>query len=477
MSESDANSLIGISTQGSDASFENASILQQHDQSQNPPPGANNPHGCQPMETDDNLPDHHANKRKRADTNPEDNDTSPPARSLSRQSPQSFPPNQLGISYHSQGYASPTSNSPAHDNRRLSNLSIGSNISTAVFHNNATTSTPRYPHPGQPAPSTANLEPANRPPEKIENLDVTGFLGDNPLTGLDPIVISSWKELGDLKALIYPHDASYSEEEKGLIAEKMELAIAHHLNCHRPLVTTPKAAKNYESRKTDNRRPWCYLVTRLSEENLDTIIKDRFISNHHATLHVLPFSPHPSHYIGRIKNLTFAEKQQKNVIALIQQTLEDSSTVKNFIDDFTSAHHDLIPGSVYRRGKTRDYIIKSARAFYIEGEGISSKAYYQWNWYILTPTKEQEHIASWTKFFADIIFNAGVHGVGDTVTTLKCTRCKSTNHVEVECPFSKRSDHIRSPPSNNKPTRNTRGGRGGKRGGNRGGGRGRTYHE
>jgi len=423
------------------------------------------------METDD-LPDLHANKRKRADTNPDEIDSPSPMRSFSHNLSQSLSQNQLGLSLPDQGYPS-MANSPTHGHQ-LPSLPLDSNISSAAFQNNAFSSTPIDSPFRQFAEPTQ--ENANKPPEKIENLEVTGFIGDNPLVGLDPIIITSWKEINDLKALVYPHDASYSEEDKGLIAEKMELAIAHHLNCHRPLVTTPKAAKNYESRKADNHRPWCYLVTKLSEENLDTIIKDRFISNHFTTLHILPFSPHPSHYIGRIRNLTYSEKQQKAVTTLIHRTLEDSSTVKNFIDEFTSSHHDLIPGSIVRRGKTREYIIKSARAFFIESGGISSKAHYQWNWYILTPTKKQEYTEPWTKFFADVIFNAGVQGVGDTITSLKCPRCKSTNHTEVECPFTKRSDHIKPPPSH-QPARNTRGGRGGRRGNSRGRGRGRVTYD
>ena len=443
MSESDTHSLHNVSASESNASLGHRPSPHQYQLSSLPSAETGNPKGPQPMETDDtnDTNDHHAIKRKRADTNPKETSTPSSTRSFSYHHTQQ---NQLGISFPNHSHAS-TNNSPF-QGQQLPSLPLGSHISTAILNSSAFSSTPRDPPYDQHTEPTTQ-EHAKRAPERIDNLAVTGFLGDNPLTGLDPIIISTWKEINDLKALIYPHDASYSEDDKGQIAEKMELAIAHHLNCHCPLVTTPKAVKNYESRKTENRRPWCYLVTKLSEENLDTIIKDKFISNHYATLHVLPFSPHPSHYIGRIRNLTYSEREQKTVIALIQKTLDESSTVKNFIDEFTASHHDLIPHSISRRGKSREYIIKSARAFFIESGGIASKANYQWNWYILTPTTTPEHIETWTKFFADLIFNAGVHSVGDTVTTLKCLRCKSTNHTGVECPFTKRSDHIKPTPS------------------------------
>ena len=102
-----------------------------------------------------------------------------------------------------------------------------------------------------------------------------------------------WKSFPGPKALAYPHDASYSKDDKEFIAEQMEKAIAEFLSTQRPMVTAPKAARSTEAKRTPNRCPWCYLVSSLSEENIDLICAEGFVSNTHATLHVLRFDPPP----------------------------------------------------------------------------------------------------------------------------------------------------------------------------------------
>lgn len=133
------------------------------------------------------------------------------------------------------------------------------------------------------------------PSYNIPDADVTGFLGDNPMAGMDLIMRAEWKELPHPKALVYPHDASYSPDQKGSIAEQIKKAITKHLSTGSFVVTAPVAPKSQQDGKkpAHNRRPWCYLVSGLSEDDTDQICSDAFISNEHATIHVLRFDPPP----------------------------------------------------------------------------------------------------------------------------------------------------------------------------------------
>jgi len=75
----------------------------------------------------------------------------------------------------------------------------------------------------------------------------------------------------------------------------MEKAITDFLSTQRPIVTALKAARHMDNKRTLNCHPWCYLILGLSKENIDLICAEGFISNPHATLHVLHFDPLPSH--------------------------------------------------------------------------------------------------------------------------------------------------------------------------------------
>ncbi|KAF9784731.1 hypothetical protein BJ322DRAFT_1109445 [Thelephora terrestris] len=283
MSENDCDSLTQLSLASSTSSRAQveSTLAQLH--SQNYFAGLESSQDPHPMETDDlttSTPDQHATKRKRADTNPDDQGTPSPAmRSTNSQTNQSLPPNQLGLSTGSQNKAPQSStNSPAAEsNAQLSRLSLGSTLSTSALRNDT------VPSPNRQSQSNHSPYPSSQPRShqtptintKVVDLEITGFLGENPLIGIHPPSAAGWNSIGDLKALIYPHDASFTEDEKGVTAEQMVLAIALHLNCHRPVVTAPKQAKEFEKRKGGNRRPWVYMITGLSEENLDTIINDR----------------------------------------------------------------------------------------------------------------------------------------------------------------------------------------------------------
>jgi hypothetical protein len=242
----------------------------------------------------------------------------------------------------------------------------------------------------------------------------------------------------------------------------MELAISLFLGGEGLVVTAPTLAPLFNSKKPENRRPWCYLVSQLSEEGLNRILIQKFISNQHASLHVMPFSPPPSHYIGRIKNLTLDANLHQSVVKLIQKSINEDSTTINFI----AVHHDLIPTPVIKHGSAVNWIINSIKAFHIQSDGLIGKPYSQWKWYIFTPTRSQEFVDKWTKTLASITFDAEIFGVGETVTSHKCTRCKSTNHANTECPFTNLSQFINPLPAK-RPTNTTRGGRGGRRGNNR----------
>ena len=434
MTEDDCDSLTHLSLASSTSSRAHVETSITQPQSQNYFSGLENTQGTLPMDTDDLAaypPDPHANKRKRADTNPDDQGTPPPAmRTPHLQTAFPTPPtNQLGLSTDSPDrHSQSASNSPANENNdQLSRLSIGPSLSTAALRND-TVPSPRYRNRPNQSPYLRTQPERPYPPTPplnthIADVEVTGFLGENPLIGINPPSAASWKTIGDLKALVYPHDASFSEEEKGVIAEQMVLAVAHHLNCHRPIVTAPKPAKDFENRKAGNRRPWVYMISGLAEENLDIILRDKFISNQHATLHVLPFDPPPSHYIGRIKNLTHDASKQDSVIRLIQRSIEEDPTVRGFMDEFIAEHNDNMPRSVMRKNHPTEWVINSVRAFHIQSEKKPGKPYSQWNWYIYTPTRIQDQVDSWIKTLATVQFDTIALGVGETITHLKCTRC------------------------------------------------------
>ena len=81
-------------------------------------------------------------------------------------------------------------------------------------------------------------------------------ISDNPLLGLDPIAIQNWMDTLEPKALLYPHDTTFSEEKKGEIAQNMEEVIAKLLDCITPfMVTAPTICKLRENRKAENHRP------------------------------------------------------------------------------------------------------------------------------------------------------------------------------------------------------------------------------
>lgn len=410
---------------------------------------------AQAQETLPATPDKHGNKRKRTEPLPtNDLPASPPQHSFTLPEAESTP----GYSVYSTppGHNADT-NLP--DTPRVRSLLSPSDRNTRPLP----VTTPR----SHPLPNTLHSRPTPIPEYNIPDVEITGFLGDNPLAGMGTEMKEDWKSLPGPKALAYPHDASYAEDEKGLVAELMEKAIADFLTTQRPIVTPPKAARSTETRKTPNRRPWCYLISNLSEENIDLICAEGFISNIHATLHVLRFDPLPSHYVGRIRNLLHEPNQKQSVETLIRDTILSKPDVRSFILDFTASHHDLIPHEVLNHGDALTWTVNSVRAYHIQNGGKPGKSKSQWKWYIFTPTKDPEHVATWTATLLQVEFNATVLGWGDSLADHKCTRCKSTNHTEDECLFTKRSDFIQPPPTNRKAGDRTRGGHRGR--GNRGG--------
>jgi hypothetical protein len=309
------------------------------------------------MITDD-LSESQSQKRKRTNTNPEELGT-PPSQRLCNVG---LPPNQLGISLNS-----PTNSQDTH----LSQIQLGANVSTTLLRNKVVASTPRTTS-HSPAPSHGSNTAGRPPPTGIRDLDVTGFLGDNPLIGIDPKAINTWKNIQGNKALVYPHDAAYSDDDKVKIGAQMAQAISHHLNSSGLIVTAPKIADAFRTRKAENRRPWCYLISQLSEEDLDIILKEGFIANQHAVLHVIPFTPNPSHYIGRIINITVDATHHRAMVKLIQNSLTEDSTTMKFITDFISVHHDFLPPGVFRSGNTVNWVTLGAMGHLPSGYIVSS---------------------------------------------------------------------------------------------------------
>jgi hypothetical protein len=253
----------------------------------------------------------------------------------------------------------------------------------------------------------------------------------------------------------------------------MERAIVLHLNGSSPTVTAPKIAENFDNGKAETPRPWCYLISQLTDKDLGIILKDGFIANQHAALHVIPFNPDPSHYIGRIKNLTIDANLHKSVVELIQKSISEDSTAMHFISDFLMSYHDLIPHPVFKSGNATNWTIGSIRAYNIQCDGQIGKENTQWKWYIHTPTRVQEQVEHWINTLAKITFDAGIYGVGETITYTNCTRCKSTNHNDTECPFTKRSQFVLPQPTKT-PNNNTGGGGRGKKGNNSGNDKGKN---
>ena len=233
---------------------------------------------------------------------------------------------------------------------------------------------------------------------------------------MDPHMKDEWNSLVEPKALAYPHDALYSGDNKDQIAEDMEKAIAKFLMSQSPIVTTPMSANPKDTRKSNSSHPWYYLVTCISEENLDYLCAEGFISNKHATLHVLHYNPQPSHYIGRICHLTYNGTHRTTVKSVIRNTIYNDTTARNFILEFTAIHNDLIPTTVTAQGEILDWTIRSIRAYHIQNGGNPGKVNSQWKWYIYTPTQDPEHTATWNKSLLSVPINASVHSWGETIT-------------------------------------------------------------
>ena len=418
-----------------------------------------------------------ANKRKRADTNPDDSGSPATSRIHNVPLPPSLSPNHLGITTNIVN-GSPQHHAPTNSGSQLLSLPLDMNVSTGILQDEAMTSTPRTSNhsPLLTKQGRNRLIPpanpqANPLTPNVKDVEVTGFLGDNPLIGIDPRVKNSWKGIQDFKALVYPHDASFDEDNKVIIGTQMERAVSLHLHGLECTITAPTTDAKFNNRNAENRRPWVYLISKVTEEGLDTLLRDKFISNEHASLHVIPFNPPPSNYIGRIKNLTLDATSHQTVTRLIRNSIMDDNMTTNFITDFISAHHDLIPPTVLKNGTSINWILDSIRAYHIYRDGIMDKPYSHWKWYIQSPTAAQEHAEKWTKTLAKVKFDAGIYGVGETTNNTKCTRCKSTNHSDTECPFTQRSQFV-SPHPTRGTANKSRGGRGGKRG--RGNTRGRN---
>ena len=231
------------------------------------------------------------------------------------------------------------------------------------------------------------------------------------------------------------------------------------LSSRRPKVTAPMAAKTQDQKKsTHNRRPWCYLVTGLSEENADYICDEAFISNKHATIHVLRFNPTPSHYVGRIRNLTYKPSQCKTIEALIRAAIHEDPNIREFITKFTTSYNDLVPPSVTQSGEMLAWIVDSVKVYDIQNSGTPGRPHTQWKWYIFTPTRIPEQVANWTRTLLELPIHASVFGYGKILTDHKCVRCKSTNHSSEECTFDKQSNFINTTSTTKAPGNIPRGG-------------------
>jgi len=324
------------------------------------------------------------------------------------------------------------------------------------------------PHPTTPRDNNRRNQPENGTPD----VNVSGFIGDNPLTGMDIEMKTEWNLMQAPKALAYPHDASYSHELKTQVAAQIEDTIAEFLTTERPVVTAPAGPKPTATAKSvvnTNRRPWCYLVSRISDTAIDRICAEKFISNKYGTIHVLPFDPPPSNYIGRIRHLTYEASRQKDVEDIVKDCIRQDPRVRDFMSEFITTHNDRIPPTVPNRSLILDWLIDTSRVYHIQDGGTPGKAHTQWKWYIFTPTADQEHVNTWTQNLTRLSIKAGIYGHGEVLTNHKCTRCKSTNHTAGECPFSKHSQFVPPPPT---PRASTNNSRGGSRTRGRGGGRG-----
>lgn len=431
------------------------------------------------METDDvetqlsedrptaqSIEDQHPSKRKRTNTNPDDSGRKPPTRQFTPllSSPLNGQHDNPTTTLSLLPGTGPASNTPS---STVSTPPPQSTLDLTPIY----TSTPRTSTRTQPVAMPRPNPSPFRADFIIPNMNVTGFIGDTPLLGLDPVAIQNWIDTPEPKALLYPHDAAFSEEKKGEIAQNMEEVIAKLLDCITPFtVTAPTICKSRENRKADNRRPWVYLLSGLSRTHTDRLIDMGFAPDPLESFHIIPFNPLPSHYVGRIRNIALDANHQQTVTDLIQRTIRDNAVIMSYISDFVSTHNDLIPDLVVESRNATEWIVRSVRAYHRQNDNKVGKAHTHWNWYIFSPTRDQARVTEWTQKFQPLRFNAKVHGIGETFMDTVCTRCKSTNHTNAECPFE--SPYIQ-PYQRGQPG-GSRGRRGGKRGTPRGGARGRN---
>ena len=282
MSETDRNSLVSVTN-----SLTNSPQMRTNTY-QSPSHNAYAPLEVQPMDTDEAL---NPLKRTRENETSDDSVTLPPHhRPSSIYFPESPLSNQQGTTFPTPQTRQLGDTSMNRDTAHSSHVSRDINTSADTTANDGiVTSTPTHPLLGLPHTSELHMSP-----ELMVDKNVTGFLGTNPLIGMNPNTIHSWyHDIEGNKTLVYPHDASFLEDTKCQIAEKLELAIASHLGCLEVTVTTPTAIPGFESRNNENRRPWCYLLSDISGENKQTLLADGFVANQHACFHILPFDPPP----------------------------------------------------------------------------------------------------------------------------------------------------------------------------------------
>jgi len=376
-----------------------------------------------------------SSKRPRTSATSDDEDDEMQPHPLDRMSVSPSPPQPPGPHHH---HSTPTPGAlkPSSSKIRPTQFTMRVDPPTS-----AAQPSPPHPSQGQNHPR-ARTSTHTLPP--IPDANITGFAGENPLTGLlDPVKIS-WIALKNPKLLAYPHGYSHSESEKLATANSIQNAISERLPGHRPKVTSPTAAPN-QSGGGGSQRPWCYLITGLSEEDMGALTALEFISNANASIHILPFTPPPSDYVARIMDLTFAAGDREAVIDLIKKSIRSHESARSFMEDFITNDNDRIPPDILESGGALEWIIDSVQAYHVlvGGDLRPDNSLIHWRWYIHTPTSTPERALIWTRSLLQLEFNAVVDGYGRHTSAFKCRGCKSTSHSDEECPFPKRAPLLR----------------------------------
>jgi hypothetical protein len=195
-----------------------------------------------------------------------------------------------------------------------------------------------------------------------------------------------------------------------------------------------------------------FLVTDIPREFRELLVKAAVLEVNSSlkTLFFEDGNPIPHDYVTTLKNYNLpvdTEEDKAKAIEEVRKSVVDNlfscdTSTGDRLRSFLLANCDNLP-MTFTEEQVQVFVRNSIRVELLQViEPLDSILLPVYNLYIYPPTRIHRSLENWRKWLAKQTHFAGQYGVGERYGyEFSCVRCKSIDHPEDLCPYSKESDN------------------------------------